>query len=425
MEFSGSDTSQSVVAGKDQYLSWHNREFSRDLFTRRSNNIVYRPIDDVESINMYRPGGYHPITIGDHLHDRYQIMHKLGFGPRSTIWLAWDNSAGRYVAIKIPIAEAHSQESIVLHQLSANQLQALFPPIFDEFFVTGPNGKHQCLVTPLAGASLADIQDAVCSLHSEGIVHACLHPGNILLQLPKKKNLDSISPDKFYEEFGEPIREPVERKPLPLPNGTNGLPHNGVPECGIRPLYFGETPDPLPLSHTRIILAGFGGSFFPPRDLRCSSLLPPNFYPPEFYFLPEESLSFPADIWALGCVIWRIMGYGPLFYSYSSVEWMIDQYTDLLGGVPLEWSWKYPALERFEIDMQESRRTLGMEQVGEEEKADFFDMLKAMMVYKPEARMTAEEVRQSEWMTKWAMPELLIANAFKWPAKIDMLTLSF
>jgi hypothetical protein len=38
------------------------------------------------------------------------------------------------------------------------------------------------------------------------------------------------------------------------------------------------------------------------------------------------------------------MGYGPLFYSYSSVEWMIDQYTDLLGGVPLEWSWKYPAL---------------------------------------------------------------------------------
>jgi hypothetical protein len=90
-----------------------------------------------------------------------------------------------------------SQESIVLHQLSANQLQALFPPIFDEFFVTGPNGKHQCLVTPLAGASLADIQDgtksfifelpvahviaaqlilAVCSLHSEGIVHACKLP---------------------------------------------------------------------------------------------------------------------------------------------------------------------------------------------------------------------------------------------------------
>ena len=62
-----------------------------------------------------------------------------------------------------------------------------------------------------------------------------------------------------------------------------------------------------------------------------------------------------------------------------------------------------------------------MKQVGEEEKAAFFDMLKAMMVYKPEERMTAEEVRQSEWMTKWAMPELLIANAYNWPAKIDLI----
>jgi serine/threonine-protein kinase SRPK3 len=187
MEFSGSDTGQSAVAGKE-YLSWHNREFSPDSVTR-----VYRPIEDVESINMYRPGGYHPITIGDHLHDRYQIVHKLDFGPRSTVWLAWDNSAGRYVAIKIAIAEAHSQESTVLHQLSTNHFKALFPPILDEFFVTGPNGKHQCLVTPLAGASLADILGgskfmiftlpvarviaaqlilAVCSLHSEGIVHA-------------------------------------------------------------------------------------------------------------------------------------------------------------------------------------------------------------------------------------------------------------
>jgi len=34
--------------------------------------------------------------------------------------------------------------------------------------------------------------------------------------------------------------------------------------------------------------------------------------------------------------------------------------------------------------------------------------------------MTTAEVRQSEWMTKWAMPELLITNAFNWPAKIDM-----
>jgi len=136
------------------------------------------------------------------------------------------------------------------------------------------------------------------------------------------------------------------------------------------------------------------------------------------------------------------MGYESLFDSYPVVAWMVDEYIDLLGGLPPEWSSKYPNLvtddgfddeclndecwsweEQFKIIIQEPRRDLGMEQVGEEEKAAFFDMIKAMIVYKPEERMTAAEVRQSEWMTKWAMPELLIANTFNWPAKIDMLTL--
>ena len=159
---------------------------------------TYMPIEGVESLEGYCTGGFHPITIGDHLHDRYQIVHKLGFGIHSVVWLAWDKRASRYVAIKIAIAESDSEEHIVLHQLSignqhtAESLQALFPPIFDEFFVTGPNGQHQCLVTLPAKASLGDLFEgprspfhlptarvivaqlilAVCFLHSQGIVHA-------------------------------------------------------------------------------------------------------------------------------------------------------------------------------------------------------------------------------------------------------------
>jgi serine/threonine-protein kinase SRPK3 len=103
---------------------------------------------------------------------------------------------------------------------------------------------------------------------------------------------------------------------------------------------------------------------------------------------------------------------------------MIQEHIDLLGELPPEWSQKWEAMpkwlnvkeddecwpweKRFEFSsMQEPRRKLGMKKVGEEEKAALLVMLKAMVTYKAGERMTAEEVRQSEWMTEWAMPELL------------------
>ena len=45
---------------------------------------------EVESPNGYRPGGYHPVHIGDFVHERYRVIHKLGFGTFSTLWLARD-----------------------------------------------------------------------------------------------------------------------------------------------------------------------------------------------------------------------------------------------------------------------------------------------------------------------------------------------
>jgi len=44
-----------------------------------------------EWIEDYRPGGLHPIHIGDTLDgERYKILRKLGYGSFSTVWLARD-----------------------------------------------------------------------------------------------------------------------------------------------------------------------------------------------------------------------------------------------------------------------------------------------------------------------------------------------
>ena len=44
-----------------------------------------------EWIEDYRPGGLHPVHIGDEFNDsRYRVIRKLGYGAYSTVWLAKD-----------------------------------------------------------------------------------------------------------------------------------------------------------------------------------------------------------------------------------------------------------------------------------------------------------------------------------------------
>jgi serine/threonine-protein kinase SRPK3 len=58
------------------------------------NVSIYQPCDLLytqEKLSRYRPGGYHPVCLGDCFKDgRYEIYHKLGWGGFSTVWLAND-----------------------------------------------------------------------------------------------------------------------------------------------------------------------------------------------------------------------------------------------------------------------------------------------------------------------------------------------
>lgn len=161
------------------------------------------PIEDVEELERYRPGVYHPVTIGEWLNCRYHIVHKLGFGAYSTIWMAKDQKTQKYVAIKITVADSdstNSQERHILHLLNIAELKAKSHPrsasipfILDEFAISGPNSLHQCLVSPVGIMSLAEAKDAsifrlfqppvaralcaqlvlaVAYLHAQGVVHA-------------------------------------------------------------------------------------------------------------------------------------------------------------------------------------------------------------------------------------------------------------
>ncbi|KAH9864705.1 hypothetical protein J1614_010641 [Plenodomus biglobosus] len=134
--------------------------------TSSTPGVEYKYIGDVERLEYYAPGGYHPIQINDTLHTRYRIIHKLGHGTFSTAWLALDQRAAKYVAIKIGTADADRQEEYILSQLTTNDpgiaadKASMMPVLLDRFNIDGPNGTHVCFVTVPARCSLMEAREA-------------------------------------------------------------------------------------------------------------------------------------------------------------------------------------------------------------------------------------------------------------------------
>ena len=243
-----------------------------------------------------------------------------------------------------------------------------------------------------------------------------LHEGNILFRLPNA--IDDLTTDELYEKYKKPYTEEMER--------LDGLPPDPwVPTRGIFPIWFGSRSDRLPLSEARIFLNDFGESFQPTVTPRASSRTPPHLRSPELFLDPEALVSFPSEIWSLACVIFHIMGAGPMFNAwFQSKDAILKDHVNALGRLPDEWwaSWENRAKffddhaqsvgddppqsleERLEYLIQESRRGCGMAEMNEEEKQAFLELMRSMVKFRPEDRVSAQQVLESRWMQNWAIP---------------------
>ena len=154
-----------------------------------------------ETLAHYRPGGFHPVCLGDTFKDdRYRIHDKLGWGGYSTVWLAKDTryvichpnpqkgfsilliyeSRQQWVSIKIKSANSSkdSRELLHLQSLATNpqvdRYSIHMVQLLDHFFHKGPNGTHACLVFGLLGPT---VDAVVADIHEGGDV---LEPETIL-----------------------------------------------------------------------------------------------------------------------------------------------------------------------------------------------------------------------------------------------------
>ncbi|KAJ7761010.1 kinase-like protein [Mycena metata] len=134
-----------------------------------SPNSEISDAEDEEDWEDYKPGGYHPVKIGDAFSDnRYVVVRKLGWGHFSTVWLTWDSKMKRHVALKVVKSAARYTETALdeiklLQRLITSSTPNGAPnhpgrshviSFLDHFRHTGPNGTHVCMVFEVLGENL-------------------------------------------------------------------------------------------------------------------------------------------------------------------------------------------------------------------------------------------------------------------------------
>ena len=204
-----------------------------------------------EWAEMHRPGGFHPVNLGDTIDNgRFKLIRKLGNGSSSTVWLAvrqryrpFEITRRRnlgeplnspiYVAVKILDARASTacKESAILEHLSSAagkepDYQHIIR-LLEHFETQGPNGSHRCLVYEVMSTTAASLVEklpknhpitrpkphrypvwmakqillhtlrGLALLHKNGIVHGGIQPTKLLLST---KNIHTFVPTQLGQD---------------------------------------------------------------------------------------------------------------------------------------------------------------------------------------------------------------------------------
>ncbi|KAJ3558788.1 hypothetical protein NP233_g11430 [Leucocoprinus birnbaumii] len=442
---------------------------SRRTSTIATPRFIPSRLDLIEDIEDYQHGGYHPISLGDTFdHERFKILHKLGYGESSTVWLARDQrkgqDRGRLVTLKAMRADISSSKTpSEIPELAISQkLRASLPrraasdfqTVEHHFFVQGPNGSHLCLIFPLAGPNILALSDspgrpagsrrlradlarkvakqtaeALHHMHSAGIVHGDLTTSNILLRLWPR--VIEWSDAEVYAYLGDPETEDVRTR-----GGQPSGPH--APLMLVAPIDNSRISN-AKLLQDNIMISDFGQSYeiaSPPLSYKPATLL--NYQSPEARF--EGRIGLETDIWALGCAIFGIRAGFALFEPFlgSDID-ILRQTVETLGRLSDPWWGAFEQrtlwfdedgqpkseqdqeragvlLKACKSSIRDKLRTIGEEDVPstgdegpmiekpgvrlpEEEIELLGDLLEKMLKYRPEERISIQDVIRHPWFT--------------------------
>ncbi|KDR85808.1 hypothetical protein GALMADRAFT_234899 [Galerina marginata CBS 339.88] len=267
--------------------------------------------------------GYFPAYPGLALkQNRYKVIRKLGFGPRSSVWLTTDLTGDfGYTAIKILTVHATGQKTNELPTLQA--IKAAFPTdlpnLHDNFVEESHHGKHQCFVLSVLGPDvetlrltsptkslpvhvvskiISSVLEPLSALHNTGTIHGAITADNILFFVGQRvEDLDPTLAKLPQSVVQDNITVGAVEYPIvrsqPIPHGYKwNEKQESIADCGI---YLSN------VGHAQSIRNN-------PTWEKTSAN--PALRPPEVILGTDFNIK--TDIWMLGCATYQLLTGEPL-----------------------------------------------------------------------------------------------------------------
>ncbi|KAL7907395.1 kinase-like domain-containing protein [Trichoderma velutinum] len=313
--------------------------------------------DIEEGKAAYRPGGFHPVYIGDIFNGRYKVLNKIGYGRYSTVWMVRDLQAigdgdvsNVYRALKVLRADCYGhgtdtfEREILKCLRDGNRDHVGYPYIchlIDDFEHRGPNGTHLCFIFELMGETLRTFGPwfpfndmipyeymhrftiqlvlALYFAHDHDVIHTDIKPNNIFVKFRDYSFIES----GYLKEIPIPQQDREEAEYRPVPSQP------------LRWFYFDYNAKPS--AEFDIALGDWGVSSWTTKHL-IEVIQPVALRAPEVIIGAPWDAS--TDWWNFGAVLLEVFravrmfdGRGPPDGNYDSREHLIE-IIDLFGPFP-------------------------------------------------------------------------------------------